>query len=257
MAAAHTKFRKDRSYKIGEARTADQMRINWKSRPKPAIWQGSQLIDAGIDTLAKFWASNPISGPQKTIHTIAEIDPESKEEMLFDQGSFHGPKTAPSVPGAAAPTLGDVPPLQAEPTMTAREVRVYEDRINELRTTNEALNRELAQVRTAHDAYVAQANERAQKQTEEILNLRTELRDKATELRVLEEKVLPRMQQAQQDAQLGDRTNAIVAVAAPLVERLADRFLGRFFDGPAPSATPSAAPGTSDDLDTIISQVGS
>lgn len=247
---AGKRFIAGRSYKLGVASSASNaLTIKWKQRPKPQIYQGSVFVEAGCEYTNDFWSRNPIDAELKTIFTIAEIDPDTNEEITFDVGSFHNKRSV------EAQTLSDVPTMAVEPSrLSADSVRMWEDRVAELRKSNEVLQAELSSTRQTADQRINALMMELRKKDEEIGTLKADLRDVKTELRIMDEKVLPAYKKEAKEAQLSDSMNAKASLFAPIIDKIADRVLDRFMGGSSSTVDiPSA--GTSDDLDSRIAGV--
>lgn len=240
-------FKPDHQYKIGRVKDrANKMRLDWLQKPRPVVVSGKSIIEMGCPTTADFWARNPYNEPLRSIYTIAEIDPDSLEEIAYDQGSFMASR---------APELSDAPTLSGttDSLPTALQ-RVYETQISDLKAEIVALREENKALRDLADAERREAASREQSLREENTILTQKLNEAKLELNFIEKKLLPKYQEKlEEKTGLGDNAGSIAQLSQPFQARLADALIDRVFgiftgskEAPKDAATERGM--TSDDL---------
>lgn len=258
-------FNATKSYKVGKVKEGgNPLRFQWLNRPKPIILSGQRFLDAGCRTAQDYWDKNPFDAAQKSIMTIAEIDPVTQDELPFSKGTHtNGPKV--SHQGLSDATQSTPPPLLS--TNPDREIthviKIYEDQIADLRRQldterqrNEALSKQIVDVQSSHNAEI-----RAKDQT--IAKLDAQVKEHAFELKYVNEKIIPKYKETlDEKSGLADQISSIGSATGPFQQALADKLVdklfasvGGFLTGKPSTAAPSNDTAvTSDDLG--ISEVG-
>lgn len=249
MKGVETKaFVANRQYRIGRAReTRNKMNLTWQAKPKSLIYSGQQLITAGTPTAAEYWQKNPFDFPTRIILTIAEIEPTTQEEIIFDTGTHYD---KPKVDG-----LSDVPtatPPQSD-RLSQQAVRVYEERVGDLKAQVATLQGEVESLRKRLDKERNEADARERELERALARVKDEAREAKLEIKYINEHVLPKSRG------LGDEADraSMAQQTAPFQEALAKYAVDKVaeFFGGGRGRTPAPAPAgaetnhvTSDDL---------
>ncbi|HCN05227.1 MAG TPA: hypothetical protein DIS79_06365 [Bacteroidetes bacterium] len=257
-------FQPTKSYKIGKVKEGgNPLRFQWLSKPKAIILSGQRFIDHGCRTAQDYWDRNPFDAPQRTIMTIAEIDPQTQDEMPFSKGTHtNGPKVAASGLSDAVPAQ---PLLSTAPERElAHVIKVYEDQIIDLRrqldaerSRNESLSQQIVSIQTEHNAEIRQKDQK-------ISTLEAKVQEHAFELKYVNEKIIPKYKETIESQEgLSSQISSIGAASQPFQAALADKLVDKLFDSvtgflTGKSKSSPAAPGetavTSEDLG--IAEVG-
>lgn len=247
-------FKPDHQYKIGRVKDrATKLRLDWLQKPRPVVVSGKSIIEMGCATTADFWARNPYNEPLRAIYTIAEIEPDSLEEMAYDQGSFMASR---------APELSDAPTL-TNPTdnLPSQLQRVYETQINDLKQEVAGLREENKALRDLADAERREAAAREQTLREENTTLTQKFNEAKLEINFIEKKLLPKYhEKLEEKSGLGDNASSMAQLSGPFQARLADALVDRVFgflggSKESPKEAASERGMTSDELG--IAEVGS
>ena len=220
--SANKKFMPNRNYRFGRIRDGgNKIRLQWLSKPRSMVVPGSTLIENGTPTTRDFWSKNPLAYPLKQIHMIAEIDPQTQEEIVFDTGSFLSERQP--QPGG----LSDQPivPETSGEKMNAQTVRVYEGRIEDLKKDVTDSRAETIQLRTDLDAERKSRLAEVTKLKEEIMKLKDENREKDVELKFITEKVIPKYKE--QEAQGLNDSTKFTQATEPFQRQLADQVVSK------------------------------
>ena len=198
---ASKKFDKDKNYRIGRKRGGgSSARINWTKKPAPKPISGSWLISKGIITTEDFWEKNPTDIETNVSVVIAEIIPETGDDLYLDEGIFMNRRNM----GGAG--LGDEMPNfgAPAPVNNAAIERNYNNHVNDLKDLLDKANERLNEQEKAFNKRAAEYEATIKEKDEENVKLKDKIRDLQTELKI-EQKIAERLGTKLEDkGSLGD-----------------------------------------------------
>lgn len=216
-------FQRGKSYRVGKREAgSSSMKIQWTRKPAPKVYDGGYLVDtAGISSAEEFFAKNQFNYPLNESFIIAEIEPETGDDMYFHEGTFLVAKQD------AAKGLADPIPNISEglARSSAAVERSHQERVADLKEQLKASN----EINAANAKAQTDSQERYDRQISDLnkqLSKLKEENDKITRELQIELEVNKRMSDRLGEQGLADPFGFLRGLQ-PLLEPLGKHLIDR------------------------------